>query len=195
MIITLTPSPLNISGNEIYPLPQEELDLLHSIGVLSKRNKTYILSLNYREYTLLCLLLKTGHGGVFVLWPSFKLPRRPYPVFVYLYAVARYLSCNLSLRAVAAEVRKKFGLSTFSHTTISGVLRKLVSQLASLESATQVLKPVLSPAPAHFRRHWTEENRKNFERLLNFLSPVLIHHQDGSLLAYLFFILYGRFLL
>ncbi|MCL5779537.1 MAG: hypothetical protein M1119_01020 [Firmicutes bacterium] len=43
-------------------------------------------------------------GSYRIIWPSFKLPNRPYPVFVYLYAAARYLSSGESMRVTAHNV-------------------------------------------------------------------------------------------
>lgn len=197
MIITLTLSHLNICADEIHPIKQEEFELLRSLGLVTKRNKTYVVSLHYRDYRLICPVLKTGDGAMAVLWPSFKLPRRRYPVFVYLYAVARYLSTDLSMRAVAAEVRKKFGLTTFSHTTLSRTLRKLAAEVDEIAAVGQTLSVPCSCVPLMSRRHWTEEKRRTYAKLLDVLSPVLASSapDQGNRLAYLFYNRYGRFLL
>jgi len=105
MIITLTSSPFNICEDEIHPIEQTKLAHLRSLGKVCKRNQTYAVSLHYRDYRLICPVLKPRNGSKAVLWPSFKLPRRRYPVFVYLYVLARYLSSALSMRTVAAEGR------------------------------------------------------------------------------------------
>ena len=58
--------------------------------------------------------------------PYFLVPRRRYPIFVYLFALDIYCS-NLGKgqRAAAEETREKFGLKTFSHTTLGRFFRAL----------------------------------------------------------------------
>ncbi|MEW5954023.1 MAG: hypothetical protein AB1815_09905 [Bacillota bacterium] len=71
-------------------------------------------------------------GQYRIIWPSFKLPRRPYPVFVYLCAAALYLSSGESMRATAEKTSKTFGLGAFSHSTISRFLNQNIPDLALL---------------------------------------------------------------
>jgi hypothetical protein len=195
MIITLTHSPLNILDDKIFVMKEEELVIVSSLGLLTKRNQTYAVSFNYRDYQLICPVLKAGNGTTAVLWPSFKLPRRRYPVYVYLYAVARYLSSDLSMRAVAVEVRKEFGLATFSHSTLSRTLRKLAAEVDEIAALAQASP--CSCMPLIGRRHWTEERRQTYTELLHALSPILVGSapDQSNRLAYLFYNRYGRFLL
>lgn len=197
MIITLTSSPFNICEDEIHPIEQTKLAHLRSLGKVCKRNQTYVVSLHYRDYRLICPVLKPRNGAMTVLWPSFKLPRRRYPVFVYLYAVARYLSTTLSMRTVAAEARKKFGLATFSHTTLSRALRKLAAEVDEIAAVGRPSPAPCPSVPLISRRHWTEEKKRTYSKLLNVLSPGLASStpDQGNRLAHLFYKRYGRFLL
>ncbi|MCU0406155.1 MAG: hypothetical protein MUE64_04140 [Ignavibacteriaceae bacterium] len=64
--------------------------------------------------------------------PSFLIPRKKYPTYVYLYAIQYYLTNNISMRKTAEHVCSKFNLRTFSHSTISRILNKLCSSYEKL---------------------------------------------------------------
>jgi len=54
------------------------------------------------------------------------IPGRPYPVQVYLYACGLYCSePAISQRTAAESTRKRFGLGTFSHSTVSRSFRSI----------------------------------------------------------------------
>jgi hypothetical protein len=64
--------------------------------------------------------------------PGFLVPRRPYPVYVYLYAIDLYSSApEKGQRWAAEETRKYFGLATFSHTTLGRALKAFARGLGS----------------------------------------------------------------
>lgn len=64
------------------------------------------------------------------------IPRRPYPVCVYLFAMNMYsANATMGQRAVAEATRKHFGLETFSHTTLGRAMKKLASLLEEYENA------------------------------------------------------------
>jgi hypothetical protein len=126
MIITLTSHEINIDiDNFSCNLESEVLNKLVSENLSRKKTASYKLFINNRELRLVCPLLKNEQSKNVVIWPSFKLPFRKYPVYVYLYAVALYLSSDLSMRNTASFVRNAFGLDKFSHSTISRALKKL----------------------------------------------------------------------
>lgn len=196
MILTLTNVELNISGNQVYTIRPEEVKTLCSMGVLSKKSRHYVLTMNYHDYQLLCPLFDVGQGQLALIWPSFKLPHRPYPCFVYIYAVALYLSTGKSMRDVASEVRKKFGLTTFSHSTISRALKKLILQADILEGLTQDITQDSKTEKAMRRKGWDEIMARKADILLTVLCPSLSHPIFfGSKLAYAFYTATCRFLL
>jgi hypothetical protein len=196
LIITLTNIEFNNQGNEIYTIKPEELEILRSTGVISKKNKIYTLSFNYRDFQLKCPLFEFRLGKMAVIWPSFKLPRRPYPCFIYLYAAARYLTTELSMREVAEEVRKKFGLETFSHSTISRALKKLIQQVDLHQEHLPLMlleNTVIEPVR---RKNRDELFHRKAGTLLKILFPVLTQTISyGCLLAYLFYLHTCQFIL
>ena len=126
MIVTVTPEKINIQNDNYHcTFSNETLEKLSSGGLTRRRKVTYKLFINHRELQLECPLLKHPQHKNIVLWPADKLPYRKYPVYVYLYAVALYLSTDLNMRSAAAEVKKTFGLDGFSHSTLCRTLKKL----------------------------------------------------------------------
>ena len=196
MIVALTNVELNVSGNQVYTICPEEMETLCSMGVISKKSRHYALTLNYHDYQLLCPLFDIGQGRLALIWPSFKLPRRPYPCFVYIYAVALYLSTDRSMRDVASDVRNKFGLTTFRHSTISRALRKLLLKAELLKEL--VWNPAQDDqADRAIRiRGWDDVLARKADILLNVFYPSLSHPVFfGSKLAYAFYTATYRFLL
>ena len=62
----------------------------------------------------------------YMILPEFLIPGRPYPVYVYLHAIALYsINPEMGQREAAERTRKHFGLATFSHTTLGRAIRKL----------------------------------------------------------------------
>lgn len=196
LIITLTNTEFNNTGNEIFTIKPEELQLLRSMGIISKKNKIYTLTFNYRDFQLHCPLFEFRPGKTAVIWPSFKLPRRPYPCFIYLYAVTRYLTTKMSMRLVAEEVRKKFGLATFSHSTISRALKKLIQQISiQPETLSAILFENAEIEPVR-RPNRDDTFHRKACILLKALFPILSRTISyGCLLAYLFYNLTAQFIL
>jgi len=114
-------------------------------------------------------------GSYQIVWPSFKLPNRSYPVFVYLYAAALYLSSGESMRDTAERVIKFFGLETFSHTTISRFLRKIYLTLPGLiHYGAQVVSEWGAALSRVVRRkRWDGAQCEKAEQFCNLIDPVL----------------------
>jgi hypothetical protein len=63
-------------------------------------------------------------GGPIVIVPDFLVPGRPYPVYVYMYAIDLYSGApEKGQRWAAEETRKHFGLETFAHTTLGRAMK------------------------------------------------------------------------
>jgi len=170
MIITLKISNVNlkkVQPYEILVFSDEDLQEFLAQGTVTKRKKQYVMIIHHRQITIECPILKLNDGSYQVIWPSFKLPNRPYPVFVYLFAATLYLSSNNSMRLTAQKVIKTFGLATFSHTTISRLLIKLYKALPYLISygaqITDAFGSIVSQVVK--RKHWDEQKYKNAQQL------------------------------
>lgn len=195
MIVTLTLDKINIPSDSFCcTFSNETLEKLSASGLKRRRKISYKLYVNNRELQLECPMIKNTHHKNAVIWPAIKLPYRKYPVYVYLYAAALYLSSNLSMRNVALKVRNLFGLDKFSHSTLSRTLKKLtviVENLFRLMAADipeyddTSCRDTLVP-----RRGWDATRQDNYRMLLHILFPVLDKSQTveyGSLLNFRYF--------
>lgn len=183
MIVTLINSEINIEDGKIF---FQNAKLEAQYGKI-KKFRTYKINMNNFEYTLMCPEIVTVSSENTVFWPSFKLPYRKYPVYVYIYAAALYLSTNKSMRMVAADVKKKFGLEKFSHSTVSRCLKKL---LENLEILIRLIKPDKTAIDLIKRTHWSNEKMINYSILLSIINPILNNkalNSFGSTLNFKFF--------
>lgn len=190
MIITLRISQVNFkkrTPREIQVFSEEELQEFIAHGAVIKKNKQYLMVLHYRQITIECPILLMNDGSYQIVWPSFKLPNRPYPVYVYLYAAAWYLSSGESMRVTAQKVIHAFGLETFSHTTISRFLRKLYQTLPYLlRYGIQIINDWgLTMSQVIGRKHWDEPQYEKAQQLNGLIDPVLRSPPEfGNWLAY-----------
>lgn len=190
MIITLRISQVNFKKRlpqEIQVFSAEELQEFISQGAVAKKKKQYLLIIHHRQITIECPVLRMDDGQYQIIWPSFKLPYRPYPVFVYLYAVALYLSSGESMRATAEKTLKTFGLETFSHTTISRFLSKIYQTLPYLIGyGVQIANDWgVSKCRVIRRKGWKEALYEKARQLYRLIDPVLRSPPEfGNWLAY-----------
>ena len=178
MIITLKFSNVNLKNVQDYEIlvfSDEDLQEFLSQGTLIKRKKKYLMIIHRRQITIECPILRLNDGRYQVIWPSFKLPNRPYPVFVYLYAAALYLSSKDSMRLTSQKVIKEFGLATFSHTTICRFLKKLYITLPYLigygAQITNTFGSIISQVIN--RKHWDNQKYIMAQQLNKVICPVL----------------------
>ena len=203
MIVTLTLDKINIADDNIYCSFSEETLRKHYSGNSRQRpRKTYKLYLNNRELQLECPVIQNTRQEAIVIWPAIKLPYRKYPVYVYLYGVALYLSSNLSMRQAAAQVRKTFGLDKFSHSTICRTLKKLSEIIADLAKIrTGDMTEYTSGCTINAlvpRKNWDSTRQDKYHRILTVLYPVLnkAHIVEyASLLNYQYFNLFKKFII
>lgn len=203
MNITLFPSECKVTQTNFCPLSAEELHILTEAGIISKKFRSYRLIVSHRQIQLDCPILAQKNRSVGVLLPAYKLPYRPYPCFVYLYAIALCL-IGFSMRKAAKQTGKKFGIPQFSHSTISRIFPKLEEKVSMLESGwvleteedkTQSNSPPLfrplPGKPVQFVSPKGSVSRKESAPMLfRVLSPLLTHPELGILLVYQFFMRY-----
>lgn len=136
-------------------------------------------------------------GSYQMIWPSFKLPNRPYPLFVYLYAVAWYLSSGESQRETAEKVIHFFGLETFSHSTICRFLRRLYPILPYLiQYGAQIINNWgVNKSQVIPRKHWDKSRHALAEQLNRLIEPVLRSPPEfGSWLAFEYWTVTSKFI-
>ena len=75
----------------------------------------------------------------YVIIPEFIIPGRPYPIYIYLFAIVTYcLNPWMGQREAAKRTRERFGLETFSHTTLGRAMKKLEKLINEYEDEPQV---------------------------------------------------------
>ena len=196
--------PLNYKGSDtfFYHLTNEEYCRFKRAGIISKKLHAYRLVLNFREIQVECPVILRDKHPVAVLLPAFKLPYRPYPFFVYLFAVALYLT-GLSMRKAAIIAGKKFGIPNFSHSTISRafyrmalnstMLETLLHDEASIDTTTNIALP--GKPKCIVSSCCSDTKKKAAPLLFSVLSPILEVSFKESLIVYEHFMKYCCLLL
>ena len=99
------------------------------------KERTYALQCGRTVYRVVCPEMRRGenpNAGACLIIPEFLIPGRPYPIYVYLYAIVLYSSNpGMSQREAAKKTRIRFDLETFSHTTLGRAMKKLETQIKS----------------------------------------------------------------
>jgi hypothetical protein len=116
----------------------------------------YKITIQHRVYTVTCPEFRNAGNGTpaIVIIPDFLIPRRPYPVYVYLYAIDLYCqNPRLGQRAAAQATKEHFGLATFAHTTLGRALKAFAGSvpgpgggMGEKEPASQAKFPTAGPA-------------------------------------------------
>lgn len=209
MNITLVLTKFKSFETTFCPLSQEEFEELRLAGIVAKKKRIYHMVLNYRDIQVECPVQLDGKKPIGIILPAFKLPYRRYPVYTYLYAVAMYLSGE-SMRSSARKTAEKFGLPKFSHSTISrtfGALVIKVDEIAAISPLESGLLQSLAPSSYEklanlteqpslvVRPRWKETYKQAALRLFNVLLSLFSSPENGSILAYQYFIQYGCLLL
>lgn len=189
------------------PLSPEEFEKLRQAGVVAKKKRIYRMVLHYRDIQVECPVQLDGKKPVGIILPAWKLPYRKYPIFVYLYAVALYLSGE-SMRTAARKTAKKFGVPKFSHSTVSRTLDALTlkideltaicpleSELLQARAGADRVTPAASQPSLVVRPRWIDTRKQAAPHLFNMLASLLSSPEAGSMLAYRYFTKYSRLLL
>jgi len=143
-IITLDIPIGNPENGLIYVLTPEQIDKYQSSG-FRYRERIYKLTSDNQTYEIVCAeIWKKDDIEHSVVIPAFLIPRRPYSLDVYVYAINLYSGePKISQRTAAEATKKKFKLKTFSYTTIGRAIKKLSGALeeysvAGISSDTSV---------------------------------------------------------
>lgn len=199
MIVTLINCEIKTDEDKFYGyLDNAALDELKT-GKYLRRKLAYYKFFIEKKLILLCPMLKIKGGKNAVLWPSEKLPGRPYPVYVYLYAAAVYLTEDISMRKAAEKTRNKFDLETFSHSTLSRALKKLRKNILQYLPLFRLFIGInLCRPPLIKRRRWREDQTEEYKKLLDVIGSVLIEDRGlpfGANLNYRFYNVTQKFII
>jgi len=172
----------NLNGKTYHALsPTRERDYFAEGYIIL--NHTYKIKYQHAEYEIVCLELRKDGEQILVI-PEFLLPRRPYPIYVYLYAILIYSSHpTMSQRKAAEQTRKKFGLETFAHTTLGRALKAIVESISSL-SPPKEPAPETKPEPTSFPSLRDTENQRAraAEYLSGWLNAKMIDKEPKAFL-------------
>lgn len=193
--ISQFPSNYKVSEAIYYHLSNEEYCKFKHAGIITKKLHSYRLVLNFREIHIECPVIIRDKCPFVAVLPTFKLPYRPYPCFVYLFAIAFYLT-GLSMRKAASKTGRKFGISRFSHSTISRVFSKMSSNISMLhellhDHIDENINTALPGKPRCSLSTRLTANKKAVAPILfNIFAPILDIQSKESLLVYEHFMKY-----
>ena len=87
----------------------------------SIKHSSYSIIINRNKLTFFCPKIIVNKVST-IYKPFFILPRRIYPICVYIEAILLYLSGNMTQRQVAEAIRNKFSIDNFSASTVSRII-------------------------------------------------------------------------
>ena len=119
--------------DNIIQIQDAGLDRQYYDAGYQRHERIYKIKLNYKEFIVICPEYRNKDKSLepIAVVPEFLVPGRPYPVYVYLYAISIYAnSPKKGQRWASEETRKKFGLATFAHTTLGRALKALVRAIS-----------------------------------------------------------------
>jgi hypothetical protein len=144
MFILTRSDPLENNNNTIISIKAPEIESELLAAGYQRYERSYKLKYRHREYVVVCPEYRdiTDEREVMVIVPEFLAPGRPYPIYVYLYALDLY-SANpeLGQRTAAEMTRQYFGLTTFSHTTLGRALKRFVQAANEVEAIFDAAQP------------------------------------------------------
>lgn len=207
------------------PLSPGEMGLLEKMGSFEAELRVYRMEYLSKVLQVECPVYapsSNGESGVFL--SSVKLPYRRYPSHVYLFALLLTF-IGLSMRAAAGRIRTLFGISSFSHSTISRVTDRMNAEMAQLSqwqpeesqeihheqndlpqprpsALAQALRGTTAAGPGHGLRatcvqprYWRKARPGLCKCLFRLLVPMLHLPEYGNWLVYAFSQQFERLLL
>jgi hypothetical protein len=138
MFILTQSGQLENSKNNIFRVQDAALEKQYRNAGYQRYERLYKIQESHKEYIVVCPELRNDAMGLepVVILPDFLVPRRHYPVYVYLYAIDLYCSApEKGQRQAAEETRKRFGLDTFAHTTLGRALKALAHSIGGNAAA------------------------------------------------------------
>ena len=136
MYILAQTNSLEDNNDTIYMVQAPKLEEEYQKAGYQRHERSYKLEYQRKEYTVLCPEYRNDNisASPIVIVPVFLIPRRPYPVCVYLYSLDLYSSNPvMGQREAAEKTRELFGLKHFAHTTLGRALKVFVR---NVEGAT-----------------------------------------------------------
>jgi hypothetical protein len=133
MYILTQTEPLKNCQNNEYWVDAGEIGKQYQANGYKQYERRYKLKERNKEYNIICAEYKKLEKNyeTIVIIPDFLVPRRPYPLYVYLHGINLYSNAPEKGQRWAAEAtRKFFGLDKFSHSTLGRALKALARSIA-----------------------------------------------------------------
>ena len=144
-----------LTSKFIYALPEKHKQTF-DVNEFLKRC-TYTILFGRKGYEIICPKRQVS-GIEYLVVPKFLIPGRPFPLYVYLYAIILYSSNpKMSQREAAERTRKRFHLYTFSHTTLGRAMKRLEERIKTFKNEPQGDEPLPEnrgcfPSVEHIRK-------------------------------------------
>jgi len=117
-------------------------------GNTSVNERTYALQCGPDVYEIICAEIQNSESKTLVI-PEFLIPSRPYPIYVYIYGMVLYSSNPaMGQREAAERTRKRFDLTTFSHTTLGRAMKRLEALINTNEERPEPEQPATGRLPS-----------------------------------------------
>ena len=134
--IHIIAQPMRIGNEKVINLTEYIKKILKK-GSYIIRNHEYKITFNGADYVIICpeIWKKSAPGEEhIIIVPDYLIPGRPYPIYIYLYAMELYSNNkHMGQRAAAEATRVYFGLKTFAHTTLGRAMKSLWSMITETE--------------------------------------------------------------
>jgi len=199
---------------------------MEKMGVFEKGRRIYQMEYLSKVFQLECpvFVRSSISSETGVLLSSVKLPYRRYPSHIYLFALLLTF-IGLSMRTAAGRIRILFGISKFSHSTISRDTDRVNTEINRLSTwqpeeskmghqaqndlpqphlgaLHQAIRGTTAGNPGHGLRatcvqpkYWRKSRPGLCECLFRLLTPMLQAPEYGNILLFTFFDRFGRLLL
>ena len=207
MYILTRSASIESSKNNIYVTQDTVSEEQYLTAGYHRHERSYTIKEQNKDYTVVCPEFRSDAKGFSpaVIIPDFLIPGRPFPVYVYIYAIELYSTHpEKGQRWAAAETRKKFGLATFAHTTLGRALKAFVRRIEEDEPSVPKDGDVMAgtdtkPEPCVFPTvQKTAALRKKAAQFLRVNTPKAAGQETSaaySALAKEYYEKYSRFLL
>ena len=126
--------------DNIYRVQATDVEKQYMDAGYQRYERIYKLQYQYREFIIICPEFRNATEGAepVVILPGFLVPKRLYPIYVYLYAIDLYsTNPNMGQREAAETTRERFGLESFAHTTLGRALKAFVHNVQAVEKPTE----------------------------------------------------------
>jgi len=112
------------------------------------RERIFALQCGRDVYEIVCAEIRNGETKTLII-PEFLIPGRPYPIYVYIYAIVLYSSNpDMGQREAAERTRKRFDLVKFSHSTLCRAMKRLEALINTNAEKPEPEQPSASRFPS-----------------------------------------------